>query len=90
MLLGVVDMRCRSIMAKVISISLAAAPFSLGAREDGNYVDGEPKDFVEVNYPDGLNDEALTVSMFGWGLLLAIGISVISIAVGSNDNSQAP
>lgn len=39
--------------------------------------------------PSKVADEAISSSMIGWGIALAIGITVLAIVLGSNDNSHA-
>lgn len=60
----------------VITLSIALGLSSLHAKE-------------AVPTPTKAADEAIGSSMIGWGIALAIGITVLAIVLGSNDNSHA-
>ena len=60
----------------VITLSIALGFTTLHAEE-------------AIPTPSKVADEAISSSMIGWGIALAIGITVLAIVLGSNDNSHA-
>ncbi|GAB5411623.1 MAG: hypothetical protein ChlgKO_07370 [Chlamydiales bacterium] len=60
----------------VITLSIALSSTALHAEE-------------AIPTPSKVADEAISSSMIGWGIALAIGITVLAIVLGSNDNSHA-
>ncbi|MDX8430480.1 MAG: hypothetical protein SNF33_01555 [Candidatus Algichlamydia australiensis] len=74
----------KSLLVITLTVALSVVPAAMQAQNDASTTltyDGSA--------PSKAADEAISSSMIGWGIALAIGITILAIVLGSNDNSQA-
>ncbi|MEX0961578.1 MAG: hypothetical protein WDZ28_01815 [Simkaniaceae bacterium] len=81
-------MTIRSTIAKVACAGLLISSSLKGSTP--YHDDGRPKDSTEVLTNGVYDNEGLSASIFGWGILLAVAISILSITLGSDDTTQTP